>query len=445
MRRLIVSDLLDNARIWLGVLLVTTATTLVSAVVASDIETGLAEGGNLGLALYAISGTIITFSAVAALVVLGSVTALAVSLHQRAYALWQLVGFGSARVQAVVYAQVSVLALAGGVTGCLLAESVLRPLFRFGFATSPEFASVTPRFGWVSAAGVMLFVLLLSLAASVRGARRAARTPLVQSLREADLPPVTMSRRRWVGAALLLALLVTIIGSLPGTRTDQLAAPLMLIGPLLAGLFSATGPLFMARLVRGWTGLVPDSWSSAWYLSRNAAVSHIGRSAAVINPLTVAIALAGGLYMANDLVRGATAQPGSLPGGAVVLLLGGPLLLSLLGATVSVFMSSRTREREVALLVAGGATWATAIRAAVAEALTYVGTAAVLGLVAVTATGVVGAWVSGEGLSVVGSASGAVFAAGGLVVVGVLLMVPATVVPTLLALRRDLPTVLSGE
>lgn len=445
MRRLIIGDLLENARVWLGVLIVTIGAALVGAVVASDIETGLAAGGLIALALYSISGTIIVFSAVAALVVLGSVTALAVTLHQRAYALWQLIGLRPASIRLVVHAQLAIVAVVGGVAGCLLAVPVLTPLYRFSFAGgNPEFNTLTVRFGLVSAAGVVLFILLLVTAASARGARRASRTPVIQSLREAQVPSVSMTLKRWIGGALVLALLVAIVSSLPGTAPDQLSVPLMVVGPLLAGLFTAAGPLFLSRLVRAWTSLVPASWSSAWYLARNRTESHISRSATVINPLVVAVALAGGLYAAGGLSGDAGGNSGTLPPGGVVLLLGGPLMLSLLGATVSIFMSSRSREREVALVVATGATWGTAIRAAVAEALIYVGTAGLLGAVAVLVTRAVGVWASGAGLSAMTSSSAAT-AVVLLVAGGALLMVPATVIPTVLALRRDVPRLLTAE
>ncbi|GAA2899693.1 hypothetical protein Acy02nite_60910 [Actinoplanes cyaneus] len=443
MRRLILADLLDNSRVWLGVLLVMISTALVAAVVASDIETGVTAGGNVALALYAISGVIILFSAVTAIIVLGSVTALAVTLHQRAYALWQLVGFRPGHVRAVVHAQVAILAVLGSGIGCALALPAVGPLFRFSFASTADFDTATPRFGVLSAAGVVLFVLLLAVASSARGARRAALTPAIATLREADVPRVPMTGKRWITATIMVGLLAWIVSTLPGTAVERLAVPLMLIGPLVAGILATMGPLFMAPLVRAWTALVPTTWSSAWYLARNTTASHISRSAAVINPLVVATALAGGLYAANDTVRAATTDAGSLSAGTVVLLLGGPLVLSLVGATVSVFMSSRTREREVALLVATGATWATAIRAAVAEALIYVGTAALLGVAAVTVTRIVGLWAAGTGLpSTVSQPATAV----AVIICGAaLLMVPATVIPTLVALRRNAPRLLTGE
>ena len=441
MVKLLFADLLDNARVWLGVLVIAAATAVVGAVVACDIETGLAAGGNVAYALYAISGLIIVFGVVTAVVVLGSVSALAITLHQRDYALWQLIGLRPGQVQAIVHGQLATLGVIGALLGCAIARPLVGPLFRYGLAESADFAGVQPRFGPVSAFLVVLVVLLLVTAGSSRGARRAGRTPVIQTLREADTPATAMNTRRWVAAGALLAIFAAVVTSLPGTERDRATVPLMLLAPLTAGFLVALGPLFLARLVAGWTALIPDALSGAWFLARNSTVTAIGRSAPIINALMVATALAGGLYAATDA---GAAGGGSLSTGTVVLLLGGPLLLSLLGATVSIFMASRIRERETALVIATGATWLTVIGAAVAESLIFVGTAFGLGLGAVTTTLVAGSWLGGGGVSGLwsGSTAAAVLAIAGL---GVLLTVPATVIPTVLALRQDVPRALAAE
>ncbi|WP_433132506.1 hypothetical protein ACQPWW_13320 [Micromonospora sp. CA-240977] len=443
MRRLVFADLLDNARIWFGLFAVTALTAVVTAVVAAAIETGVVVGGFVALALYAISGTMLMFGAVTAFVVLGSVAGLAVTLQQRAYALWQVIGLRPAHVRRIVLAQVAIVALAGGMSGCLIARPVLGPLFRFGFSAGTGIAGLDVKFGLLSATVVVVFVVLLALAAGAKGARRAARTEVIATLREADAPPAAMNAKRWVGGGLLLVLLSGISLSLPDTNADKLSAPLMLIGALLSGICAAWSPLLLGRLMRFWTALVPASWSSAWYLARQTTAGNLGRSAAAVNPLMVAVALVGSLYAAHDVVgRAPGSQSPPLQAGAVVFLLGGPVVLSALGATMTIFMASRTRERDVALLTATGASWATALRAAAAESLIYVGTAALLGAAVVGLIRLLGALVVGA--AVVPSAE-TVTSMALVLFGGVVLMVPATVVPTVLALRQDAPLALSAE
>ncbi|GAA3021496.1 FtsX-like permease family protein [Streptomyces fulvorobeus] len=130
MIRLVLGYLIDNLRIWLGAALSAAVTAVVGAIAASDIQTATEIGGTAGLALYGISGTVILLSALTSVVVLGSITNLAVALHQRSYALWQLVGLGPHQVRTVVQAQLAHMALIGGAAGCAVAVPLLRLLLR---------------------------------------------------------------------------------------------------------------------------------------------------------------------------------------------------------------------------------------------------------------------------------------------------------------------------
>ena len=439
MLRLVLADLVANARVWLGTLLVAAVTAAVGAVVAGDIATALEVGGNEALALYGIGGLIVVLTAVTALIVVGAVTGLTVTLQQRAYALWQLVGIRPVLVRAVVTAQLLIVSLLGAVLGCLAAAPVLGPLFRYTFADSPDLARLQPTFGPVTAVPVILFVALVVTVGGSRSAGRAARTPPIRSLREADLPDRRMTVARWLAGVGTLGVVVAIVASLPGTGLDTMAVPLMLIGPLVAGALAAFGPLFLAPLVRAWTSVLPATASAAWYLARSNTAANAARSTATISPLMVAIALAGGLYAANGTVGAATSAGSGLTTGSVVLLIGGPLSLAVLGAVATIFMSSRRREREFALVVAAGGTPGMVLAAAVAEAVIYVGTALLLGAVAVAATAVIGGWAAHVTPSF-GVLPVLTVAGGSLV-----LVLAATVLPTAEALRQEVPTALAPE
>ncbi|MET0423170.1 MAG: FtsX-like permease family protein [Actinoplanes sp.] len=441
MLRLIWSDLLESVRIWLGIVVVSAAAAVVGAVVATDVETGVATGGTTALALYAVSGTMTVLGLASAFVVLGSVSGLVTTLKQRDYALWQLAGLRARQIRAVVYVQLATLALLGSVAGIALALPLVGPLFRYGFSTSEGLTAVEPRFGPVSGAAVAGFVVLLVVAGSRRGVRSAGRVPIIQTLREADVGEAAMTWPRWALAAAALGVLGAVGSTLPGRDPDQVGAPLMLFGPLLALALVALAPALTTRLIGGWTRVLPQSRSTGWYLARNATMSAGGRSIPVINPLMVSIALAGGVYAAAGA---GGAAGGTVTAPTVVLLLGGPVLLSLLGASATIFMSSRIREREVALVVATGGTRATVVSAAASEAVIYVGTAVLLGAAVVTVTSLVGGWATGQGPAALLTAGppAAIAAVTGL---GAILIVPATVLPALAALRTDVPQVLAAE
>ncbi|MET1004085.1 MAG: ABC transporter permease [Propionibacteriaceae bacterium] len=446
MLRLIFSDLIAHLRVWVGMAIIAAATALVAAVVASDVETAVGLGGNVALALYAISGSVILFTSVAAVIVLSSVANLTVVLQQRDYALWQLVGVRGSLVGIVVLTQLVVVALVGAWVGIALSVPVLQPFFDYVFADLPGFGSVPVQFGPAGVTSVLGFVTVIVLLSGVRSARRASQVTGVAVLADPDPPQTTMGPLRWVGVLAVLGLLCALLLSIRATPVDRLEVPLWIIGPLVASLLVCLGPLIFPSVLRGWTALVPARWSVSWFLARSAALHSIGRSTAAVNPLMVAVALAGGLYSANGTVRAAerVGAAGAITIGTVVLLLGGPLLLSALGSAVTIFMSARVRDREAALVRATGGTPEVVMATAAWEAFIYVVTAVLLGAVGVIATALVGAW------AVASDAPGTFprFGAGAVGVVAgaeLLLVMVATVVPAGLGVRRDVAATLAAE
>ena len=443
MLRLIFSDLAANFRIWAGTLVVALATGAVTTVAAAEIETAARTGGDSGLALYAISGTVLLFATLTTVIVLGSISNLAVALQQRPYALWQLVGIRPALIRLVVLTQLLIVALAGGAAGCAVTAPALPALFRFFLAGASGLDGLRPRFGVVAAGSVVAFVTVVVVVSGARAAGRASRVPALQSLREPDLPRRRMGVLRWLNALVLLAILVSVLSSLPGSAADRLATPLMIVAPLTAGLLAAVSPLLYPAFLRAWTALIPPSVSAGWYLARNSTAHNVSRSTAAISPLTVAVALAGGFYTATGIGGAAISResPGAAQGvatGTVALLIGGPLILAVLGATATIFMTSRSREREFALIQAAGGTQATVLGAAACEAVIYVVTAAVLGAAAVGVTAL-------AGLAAVGSWEFGVGPVAAVAATGLVLTLAATVLPTLFALRDEVPRTLAAE
>jgi putative ABC transport system permease protein len=160
----------------------------------------------------------------------------------------------------------------------------------------------------------------------------------------------------------------------------------------------------------------------------------------------VAIALAGGLYTTGaTLVAAQAARTGSSAGfhlapEGVVILLGGPLLLSAVTAAATVFMSGHAREREFALIRAAGSTHGAIRLAAVWEAVIYAATAAILGTAATVIGGLIIAAKLSMPVPVVSFATLGLIAGGGLV-----LILAATVAPTTAALRHEIPRTLAVE
>jgi putative ABC transport system permease protein len=440
MLRLILSDLLTSRRIWLGALVVSAATAVTIAVAASLIETGVRVGGSAGLALGALSGAVLIFSLVAAVIVLGTVANLTVALKRRDYALWQLVGVSPSRVGSVVSTQLFLVALLGAVLGCAAIAPFLQAFFDFSLKDSSGIGALHVSFGPISIAAVLAVVVVLVVLAGGRSAGRAGRVSPLESLREPELPRLRMSGWRTFAGIAFGLLVLALASSLPGTAVERISVPLMLIGAMLAATLSALGPKVFPWVLTGWTAIVPPSASASWYLARNSARHNLSRSSAVISSLMVAIALVGSFYTGSGTARHATGDTGSnVSTGTVALILGGPLLLSLLGAAVAVAMSSRTREREGALIRAAGGTEGMLLAAAVWESVIYVVTAFLLGTATVAVTALLGA---GAAATSPDWASGPVVVTA---VAGLALMLIATTVPTSLANRRPVTTSLTAE
>ncbi|OZB82171.1 FtsX-like permease family protein, partial [Microbacterium sp. 13-71-7] len=400
MIRLLLGELRADWRAWAGLVLVAAVAGLTIGIGGSFLETGLHVGGRTGTGIGGAASMILVFGGVSAIAVTSAVARLAVDLGRSGYARWQLCGVTPRQTAAVVLGQVMVLSLSGAALGlwatALLAPFVLRLAFE---GASGGYDTVTAVVGPLTAILVAGGVLLVALLGGLPAARRAARTPALEALRESEPRGATMRWWRWALFALMTAGMVAAVQGwmssaaavTPGDR-NTLISQTPLIAPLLTAVIVAGGPVLYAPLLRAWTALLPTRVSAAWFLARHQARYHLGRSTASITPLLAGTAMLGGLDTVIATWGAAARAAGEpfegLKPGQMIVLLGGPLLLAGVGAAVVVFMSNRTQAREQALLSAGGATTAVIVRAAVLQALVHVCTAALLSAAVIVVTGV---------------------------------------------------------
>lgn len=447
MIRLIVSDLIAHARVWAGVLAVTTVTGFVGAIAAGLIETGNVHGGRVQEGLASTSAAVIMFTTVTALIVLSSTASLTVALHQRSYALWQLVGVRPALVALVVLTQLVIVGALGSLVGCVAAIPLFAPLFTWAFREWPNMQGISLHLGNISVLAVAAAIAVVVLLGGLRSARHASRTRPIEALRDPEPPRVTMGWFRVILTALILGGVLALALNLDGSASlSAFSGQAILLTPLIAAGLAAAGPLVFPLVLHAWTSLLPTNASASWFLARNSARYRLSHSNAAIGPLMVAIALAGGLYTVAATIdvalagRDGTTSSTDLAPEGVVILLGGPLLLSAVAAASTVFMSGHAREREFALVQAAGSTQAAIILTAVWEAVIYTVTAAILG----TAATVIGGFVIAGALSlavpVVSYTTLGIIAGGGFV-----LLFASTVAPTAAALRHDIPRTLAVE
>jgi len=445
--RLVFRDLLANVPIWLGALVVTAA-----AGAATSVAAGLVTS-SFGLDLVYLAGltTLASISAILTIIsvvtVLGNVTRLTIDLQRRSYALWQLVGVSAARVTWVVRAQLAVVALLGSTLGTVLVSPFLPSILRFGLSDSSGLQQIEPQTFAASHLAVILLVSLVVVLGSVKSSKRAGRVRAIEVLRDAGGDVTRMGVVRWIffGLTFAVALLMTwSVGSNPAGAGGQL----VIIGPLFTAVAVCAIPLVAPPLLRAWTGLIPDRRSTSWFLARNAAGFNVGRSAATISALVVTIALPASFYAAlstnGNFVRAATGEAmGTIGPGSFLLLLGGPLLVSLAGAAATVLMATRTREQETALVQAAGGSRGLVLLRATWEALILVGTSALIAAAVQITTGVgmalslsrITGTIPDFGLLPAVAAS----------VVCVIAITAASALPVLSALRRPVRAVLAAE
>ncbi|MFZ4893124.1 FtsX-like permease family protein [Plantibacter sp. Mn2098] len=429
------SELRLQWRLWMGMLVMSAASAAVLSVGMSIIDTGLYYGGEYRTNLAGGASVVFLFSGAAAIAVLASVADLTVVQSHHSYALWKLAGVRRRAVRVVVLVQTGVVGIVGAVIGLAAVRPVIDPVFHYAFGSAPVIERITAQFGALTIIGTPLATLAVLLVGSWRSAGRAARTPPLVLLRD----PEPKRRLGWlrVGIAVLVSCGAAVqIWFLQAATLKELAATAPMVAPLLMFALTLWAPVVYPLVLRCWTAIVPAGWSSSWYLARHQTRARVTMSTAAITPLLVAVALTGGLYSIVAVMRG------SVPGwsDAVIrvneaaLILGGPILLGAIGSTIVVVMTGRSRSRELALLRVGGAGTGILVAAAVWEAVIQVVSAVLLGGAVVIVSVVV---VVDALRRHVPDAMPAfdVRLVGWIAVLGAVLVIAATVLPALRALR----------
>lgn len=442
MTGLVLAEIRAGWAAWLGVVAVAAVASLACGVAISLLETGLSAGPAYVEGFSGATGMILVFSAPSAIAVTASIARLAVDLGRPGYARWQLAGVSPAQTSSVVLAQLAVAGLAGGVLGYGATRILAGPAIRGVFADgSGGFASVPVITGALTAGVAIPASVVLVLVGGSRAALAAGRTPALTALREPEAQAKRMRWWRWLLLAAVITCSAAFFAAMAQVSSvSQLMSSLPLIPVVLTVVVAAAGPLVYPLLLRAWTGIVPSRASQSWHLARHQARYHLGRSTASITPLFTGAALLGGLFTMTATLyvsmRAAGERGAGLGIAQVIILLGGPVLLSAVGAAVVIFMSNRTQGSEQALLRASGATTGVVLMTAVWQAVIHVVTAALLAVAVISAT----AFVTAAGLGRFGEARPVVDLGYALALVGVglLLTLTATVLPVLARSREPL-------
>ncbi|WP_030148199.1 FtsX-like permease family protein [Mycetocola saprophilus] len=440
---LIFADVIRGYRVWLGLAAVSAAVAAAFTYVACTLTSAVANPGDLGALIAATSVAVVFFTVVAGIVVIGSTSNLVVTVQRRQIALWQLIGFTPRAVYWTFSAQILVTATVGSALGALIGTWIFTPVFRYVLSVwaDPETAqvSIQPWAAIVAAACTILFVGLSGLS----GARRASRTSPVQILREPEAPGGIVQWIRVGLAVVLCGVTVGIAVTRSGESLSSVATNAPFFAPLLLVACVIAAPVLYPAVISLWTRAIPATASSSWYLARNAAQYRVGLTTSAISPLMLAMGLVAGVYSAGNTLAtaaGADAAQYGLDPREILLMFGGPLLISLVASASAVYITNGDRRRERALLDSAGATPGTHVATAFWESVIYVVTAMILAAVAViTATVLVALLAGAPGVSV-DLIPIAVLAGVGLILLGA-----ATLIPVVAARRASPLGALAAE
>ncbi|NPD30429.1 ABC transporter permease [Eggerthellaceae bacterium zg-1084] len=383
--------------------------------------------------------SVIVFSSVAGIGVLASIAALTVSLQRREYALWQIAGVSPRAIMVALIGQLVLVSLSGSALGAAGAAFFCDALFPAVFAAWPQMNDVSPQWTIGSLVGACLVVVAIFVCGGLRSCVRAGRVSVMEALRGDEAPS---TRVFWLRALLTVSLVALLAWAAVGLSESDFTT-VMTWGVLLpipfCALIGLSASFVCPFVTRVWTAVVPPSMVPAWIVARRRALAELAHGSSAQLPVAVGFGMVAGLYSVLGALRSYAAMQGADASGyglgltEVILMLGGPVLVCGVGAACSVVMSVKSRGRDVSLLSAAGASQAMVVASASLEAVIHVVSSILLGsAVALLSVMMLNVSLGASLFAGAELAPGLVVAA-----VGAILIAFATLVPTGIALSRD--------
>lgn len=436
MLKLIFSDLKTNKATWLGAFFVAITCGYIGGWVISILGTAQFYVGAVYKNINQAGTILFLFSIVAGLAVISAVAKLTVDAQRKSYALWQLVNVSPRKVIVVVLAQLFVVAILGAICGTLLSGISFSPLFPLVFSARKIFEEVIPRVDLSSMPIVWLGVACIFLFGGLKAARTAGRTTPLQALTSQPLKKLDMTWIRLLLFAVLLTITVwfsySIIVDGPNNGMDRsIYLPILLVGTLVP-----IAPVLFLLFMRIWTLLVPQR-CVVWFLARRMALYNFSLSTSVQTPIMVGFGMVAGILTIINTMKHYATDIGitnfnGLDLTSTILAMGGPILLSAVGAAASIGMTARSRTSDVKLLAISGASPRTLILAAICETFIHSANATFVGIIAVAASN----YIVSKGLMILPFVD--ITITDGLIVslLGFIMIAITVLTPTLFALSR---------
>jgi putative ABC transport system permease protein len=240
-------------------------------------------GAQLLIAMVAVGGFVAIF-------VVASTSALSAAQRRREIGLLRAVGATPGQVQRLMYAETLVVAVAGSAAGVALGATAA-PLLAgpmIGAGLQPSVFEVTTQPAALAAAFATGIVVALLGVWSV--ARRSARIPALDALREAEIARRPMTPLRWAAGGLAAAGGTALLVALPQLPVETLASAGLGATMLLLTAAALLSPVVIVPLVRAVTW--PWRRAATGMLVREGTLTGVRRVASTAAPVLLAVGFA---------------------------------------------------------------------------------------------------------------------------------------------------------
>lgn len=392
---LAVRDLVTGRRAWVALVVSVLGMGVVFALLLGLVIVGAGTSGEAQDAFAAVGGVALGFSVLTGVVNLSQVARVSVFLRRRPMAQWQVAGVLPRQAFAVVWAQVILVCVLGGVVAAMLAPVMWVPFSEFvrgaGLPSAPGLSGPIPitATAWAAATSV-----LVGSIGGLRAARLSARPDVLSALQGVQEP--SGRRQQWATLLRGMAVVLLCVGvgalywaiSRVPVRTEDELGDFLTVYPgmgmlLLVVIALAAGPL-VTGLTRTVARLVPvrDATLGGYLASRQAA-SRVDHTRGLVMPVALATAVIG-VVLSWTVTLGRTLQQSGggevrAPAAQLALLLGGPVAIAVFSSVSVSYATLDTRIRDAALLTAMGTRPVTLYRQVVAEAWLYSLMSAIIG------------------------------------------------------------------
>ena len=340
-----------------------------------------------GAQFAAVGGLQIALTCLSVILCAPSVVRLAIRQDSRRVALWQVIGASprQARWRYVLLASLS--SLVGSLLGALLGY-ISWPAFtdlvrRTGFLLTPGLESASINIGALVSGPLSAFGVVLL--ATLFGSAVMSRIDPVQAV--AEIPEQrgkTGVLRLFLSIAVVAGIsagYIALANTSPVTNPDTLGGLISAYWGAALGLLLAYGisdKALVRPVVRLVGALFSFTKSYSWFIAKTSACRRSIVSTSVITPLVVAAASVGSVFGMVAQTKDVSVALGQSeeeiqvsPPGQIILVFGLPVIIAASSAIVSVYLTSRLRNHDIALLEVLGAQPSTIRAAAVCESLIY--------------------------------------------------------------------------